>query len=163
MFEKLKSMFSFVKETIPTIENLLPAVEFVAGITPTPWDDKIVKGLKVVTEKVKQYLGTEGVKVASEIGINTAVLAAEMGLTLDEYTQAAENGVKLYAAAKQLKRAARKRIKAGEMVTLGNYKLRTIEDLQAVKQFEWDTAALIKLQMEKEQALLNAGPPEVNG
>jgi hypothetical protein len=163
MFDKLKSLLSFVKETIPTIENLLPAVEFVAGITPTPWDDKIVKGLKVVTEKVKQYLGTEGVKVASEIGINTAVLAAEMGLTLDEYTQATENGVKLYAAAKQLKRAARKRIKAGEMVALGNYKLRTIEDLQAVKQFEWDTAALIKLQMEKEQALLNAGPPEVNG
>jgi len=163
MFEKLKSMFSFVKETIPTIENLLPVVEFVAGITPTPWDDRIVKGLKVATEKVKQYLGTEGVKAASEVGINNAVLAAELGMTLDEYTQAAENGVKLYAASKQLKRAARKRIKAGEMVSLGNYKLRTIEDLQAVKQFEWDTAALIKLQMEKEQALLNAGSPEVNG
>lgn len=163
MFEKLKSMFSFVKETIPTVEKYLPVVEFITGITSPEWDDAMVQGLKVVTEKVKQYLGTEGVKAASEVGINNAVLAAELGMTLDEYTQAAENGVKLYAAAKQLKRAARKRIKAGEMVTLGNYKLRTIEDLQAVKQFEWDTAALIKLQMEKEQALLNAGSPEVNG
>lgn len=163
MFDKLKSLFSFVKETIPTVEKYLPVVEFITGITSPEWDDALVEGLKVVTEKVKQYLGTEGVKAASEVGINNAVLAAELGMTLDEYTQAAENGVKLYAASKQLKRATRQRIKAGETVTMGNYRLTSIEQVKDVKQFEWDTAALIKLQLEKERALLNVGPPEVNG
>lgn len=156
MFDKLKSLLSFVKETIPTVEKYLPVAEFITGITSPEWDDALVAGLKVAAEKAKQYLGAEGVKAASEVGINNAVLAAELGMTLDEYTSAAENGVKLYAAAKALKRATRKRIKAGEMVTLGNYKLRTIEDVQSVKQFEWDTAALIQLNLEKEAARVAA-------
>jgi len=156
MFEKFKSLLGFVKETIPYLEKGLPVAEAIAGLTPVPWDDMLVKGLKAATEKAKQFLGDDGVKAASTVGINSAVLAQQLGLEPDEFTQAAENGVKLFAAAKQLKRAARKRIKAGEQVMLGTIKLRTIEDLQAVKQFEWDTAALIQLNLEKEAARVAA-------
>lgn len=152
MFEKFKKLLGFVTETIPYLEKGLPVAEAIAGLTPVPWDDVLVKGLKAATEKAKQFLGDDGVKAASTVGVQNAVVAQELGLTPEEYTKAVEDGVKLAAEAKRLKRAARQRIKAGEMVTIGDHRLRDIEEVRAVKDFEWRLAAEIKLNMEKEAA-----------
>lgn len=152
MFEKFKKLLGFVTETIPYLEKGLPVAEAIAGLTPVPWDDVLVKGLKAATEKAKQFLGDDGVKAASTVGVQNAVVAQELGLTPDEYTKAVEDGVKLAAEAKRLKRAARQRIKAGETVRIGDHQLRKIEEVQTVKDFEWRLAAEIKLNMEKEAA-----------
>lgn len=132
MFSGLTKIIAAVMTALPVIDKILPAVRQVADATPWKWDDKAVDSFEKGLGLARKVLGDVGAQTAQQMGLRAAVTANEAGLTLDETQKAIDDGLKLAARAKDIRKGFRQQLIQGIPVVLGDRTLTTIADLKAI-------------------------------